>query len=281
MEVEIPQIDLPEEWLVGTDISREILDLYTNFPVRLKCEMIVFCMGGEIEASINVNRIHVSANDFVVLIPGSIIQIHNVEGELKLYVIGFSQQYIMTNHRYYLTPETLYTTVYKPKLTLTSNGARMMEDYFLFLIRLYSFMDKETQKQISSNLCKDVHTCILMLYKNQKADDTSISKNEQLCQNFTQLVFQHYTQTRNVSWYANKLGITHAYLCRIVKDVTGNTCINIISYMVIMDAKSQLKLSNLSIQSISDALNFPNMSFFGKYFKRHTGMSPLEYRNEI
>lgn len=120
-----------------------------------------------------------------------------------------------------------------------------------------------------------------MLYKNQKADDTSISKNEQLCQNFTQLVFQHYTQTRNVSWYANKLGITHAYLCRIVKDVTGNTCINIISYMVIMDAKSQLKLSNLSIQSISDALNFPNMSFFGKYFKRHTGMSPLEYRNEI
>ena len=53
----------------------------------------------------------------------------------------------------------------------------------------------------------------------------------------------------------------------------------IISRMVIMDAKSQLKSTNLSIQEISDSLNFANMSFFGKYFKRYVGMSPLDYRN--
>ena len=53
----------------------------------------------------------------------------------------------------------------------------------------------------------------------------------------------------------------------------------ILSSMVIMDAKSQLKSTQLSIQAISDSLNFANMSFFGKYFKRHVGMSPLEYRN--
>ena len=46
-----------------------------------------------------------------------------------------------------------------------------------------------------------------------------------------------------------------------------------------MDAKSQLKSTNRSVQEISDSLNFANMSFFGKYFKRYTGMSPLEYRN--
>jgi len=49
--------------------------------------------------------------------------------------------------------------------------------------------------------------------------------------------------------------------------------------MVIMDAKAQLKSTNLSIHDIAYALNFTNMSFFGKYFKRHVGMSPQEYRN--
>ena len=66
----------------------------------------------------------------------------------------------------------------------------------------------------------------------------------------------------------------------MVKDVTGRTCTDIISSMVIMDAKSQLKLTDASIQEISDALNFANISFFGKYFKRYVGMSPLEYRTK-
>ena len=93
-----------------------------------------------------------------------------------------------------------------------------------------------------------------------------------------QLVTQHYNQTRNVSWYAQKLGITHAHLCAVVKQITGKTCIDVIASMVIMDAKSQLKSTNLTIQAISDSLNFANISFFGKYFKRYVGISPLEYR---
>ena len=49
--------------------------------------------------------------------------------------------------------------------------------------------------------------------------------------------------------------------------------------MVIMDAKAQLKSTEASVQSIAYSLNFTNMSFFGKYFKRHVGISPQEYRN--
>jgi len=64
-----------------------------------------------------------------------------------------------------------------------------------------------------------------------------------------------------------------------IKQTTGKTCVEIITSMVIMDAKAQLKSTNLSIHDIADALNFTNMSFFGKYFKRHVGMSPQEYRN--
>ena len=114
----------------------------------------------------------------------------------------------------------------------------------------------------------------------RSASHCSVTKGEQLCRSFTQLVLLHYGKIRNVSWYAEKLGITHAYLCSTVKQVMGRTCGDIISDMVIMDAKSQLKSTHLSIQDISDSLHFANMSFFGKYFKRYVGMSPLEYRNK-
>ena len=90
---------------------------------------------------------------------------------------------------------------------------------------------------------------------------------------------QNYNKTRNVAWYAEKLKISNIHLCTTVKKVTGNTCVEIISHMVIMDAKSQLKSTNIPIQEISNSLNFANTSFFGKYFKRYVGMSPLAYRN--
>ena len=67
---ELPKIDLPEEWLIGTGVNKALLSLYTNFPCRLKSEIFVLCMEGEIEASVNLNRITVRANDFVTIMPG-------------------------------------------------------------------------------------------------------------------------------------------------------------------------------------------------------------------
>lgn len=279
---EIPKFDLPEEWIVGTDISKELLSLYTNFPCRLKCEIFVLCMEGEVEASINLNRFTVHANDFVTIMPGSIFLIHKVSGHLKIYFAGFSSGYIGKANLRHSSLNTLYITIGRPLITLKPKGAQLLEQYLNFLINLYDFFDNvENRKTITPYLYDNIHAGIASMYRNNKEQNkTALPKSEQLCKDFTQLVTQSYSQTRNVAWYAEKLGITHAHLCTIVKQVTGKTCVEIISQMVIMDAKSQLKSTNLSIQEISDSLNFANMSFFGKYFKRYVGMSPLEYRNK-
>ena len=280
MEKELPKIELPEEWIIGTGISKELLSLYTNFPCRLKSEIFVLCMDGEIEASVNLNRIKVQANDFVTIMPGSIFQVHKVEGNLKIYFGGFSSQYINQAELTRSALDTLYITLGRPVITLKPQGAKLLEDYFCFLIKLYEFFNETTRKLITPHLYNNIHIGIAAMYRNRPEEGNSnLSKSEKLCKSFTQLVMQNYNQTRNVAWYAEKLHITHAHLCTTVKQVMGNTCVEIISRMVIMDAKSQLKSTKLSIQEISDSLNFANMSFFGKYFKRYVGMSPLEYRN--
>ena len=281
MDNTLPKFDLPEDWLTGTDISKELLGLYKNYPVRLKCEIIALCMGGEIEASVNLNHFNVRKNDIITLMPGSIFQINDLKGELKIFFMGFSAKYVDQNDKAKTLLDTIYSIMGKPKITLSDEGAGMVERYFRFLIEIYEKFDERIHQELADNIFADVHKGISLIYKKKTVtDDVASSRAEKLSKGFTQLVMQHYNDNRNVSWYAEKLGITHAHLCSIVKQATGKTCADIISSMVIMDAKSQLKSTHQSIQAISDSLNFANMSFFGEYFKRHVGMSPLEYRNK-
>ena len=280
MKKKIPKIYLPDDWVIYTDVNQDFFKKYSDHPVRLKCELLLLCMEGEIEATVNISRTTAKANDLIILTPGSILQIHRVNNNSEFHILGFSQHYIEHRIPENIIPETLYVALGKAKLTLKPAEANMIKTHFMFLRQLYLSMDEKTRKRVTYNVHLNAHTGISILYKHREADTLSLSKNEQLCRNFAQLVFYHYTQNRKVAWYAEKLGVTQVYLCTVVKQVTGRTCIDFISYMVIMDAKSQLKLSSASIQSISDALNFPNISLFSRYFKRYTEMTPLEYRNK-
>ena len=114
---ELPKIDLPEEWLIGTGVNKELLNLYTNFPCRLKAEIFVLCMKGEIEASVNLNRITVRANDFITIMPGSILQIHSVNSEPILYFGGFSSKYIEQANLVPSAINTLFITIGRPVIS--------------------------------------------------------------------------------------------------------------------------------------------------------------------
>lgn len=92
------------------------------------------------------------------------------------------------------------------------------------------------------------------------------------------LIFKYYRNERSLSFYAEKLFITPKYLSEVVRHATGKKVMELIAGAVLLDAKAQLKSTTRTIQQISDSLNFPNSSFFGKYFKKHIGVSPKVYR---
>lgn len=279
MELDMPKIDLPEDMVIGTDISKEILSLYNDYPCRIKAEIFVLCMNGKIEASINLTRFHVKAFDFVTILPGSIFQIHNVEGDLKIYFMGFSSDFISQIDTINTILEIQYTAKLNPVISLTNVAAGLLEDYFTLLIKTYGHCRTQLSRDITAHVLHGTLLGLGALYRYKAPEKILLAKNELISKDFSQLVMQNYNKERNVAFYAQKLGITSSHLCTTVKQVTGKTCLDIISAMVIMDAKAQLKSTNLSIQNIAYSLNFTNMSFFGKYFKRYVGMGPLEYRN--
>ena len=106
-----------------------------------------------------------------------------------------------------------------------------------------------------------------------------ITRKENLVKNFTQLVQKQFKLQRNVNTYAEELNITPKYLTETVKEITGKTAGEIIDDFVLLEAKLLLDNPALSISEIADELHFSDQSFFGKYFKRHTGLSPKDYRH--
>ena len=281
MEKDIPKIDLPQDWVIGKLTAGDIglLNLYANYPCRLKSGIFVFCLSGEVEASINLTQFKVEPGSFISILPGSIFQIHKIGGDLQIYFIGFSSDFLEKANAsksvidmHYIVKEN---PIYKPK----EKALPLLKDYFELLIKTYELCGSQLSRSVINHLFTGILMGVSTMYKDQTADKQNLSKAEQTSKNFTQLVMQNYTMQRSVAWYAKRLGITQAHLSSIIKQTTGKTCVEIITSMVIMDAKAQLKSTNLSIHDIAYALNFTNMSFFGKYFKRHVGMSPQEYRN--
>lgn len=104
------------------------------------------------------------------------------------------------------------------------------------------------------------------------------SRGELLFMKFRKLVSIHFLQHRDVGFYASVLCVSPKYLSSSVKTISGRTAREWISDTVIAEMKYQLTNTTLTIKEIAYKLNFSNISFFGKYFKAQTGMSPTFFR---
>lgn len=105
------------------------------------------------------------------------------------------------------------------------------------------------------------------------------TRQEELFERFITEVEAHYRKERNIKFYADLLCITPKYLSSVIFKVSQRLAGEWIDDYVMLEAKTLLKSGRLSIQQISEQLNFPNQSFFGKFFKRYAGVSPKEYKN--
>ena len=104
------------------------------------------------------------------------------------------------------------------------------------------------------------------------------TRKQELNSQFQDFVFQHYKGHRNVQYYADALYVSPKHLTETIKEVTGRTAGEWIDDAVILEAKVLLRNHEISIARVADEIHFPDQSSFGKYFKKHAGMSPSDYR---
>lgn len=169
------------------------MSLYANYPCRLKAEIFVLCMQGEIEASINLTRYQVKPGSFITILPGTILQIHKVEGDLQIYFMGFSSEF--TNHANIgkSAMDMLYVVKDSPIIELKEQPAQLLKDYFSLLVKTYGFCGPKLNKDILNHLLSGVLLGVGAMYKDKTLNKTNLSKAEQISKNFNHLVMQNYT----------------------------------------------------------------------------------------
>ena len=284
MEKMVEQIivgKLPEEKVfVGEDLAlfsfkHFIHELESNEPRKLQRASIVLCTSGSSRIKINLEEYEIKAPQLITLMPGQIFELLSDVDSLEGYVISLSKRFIdMINLQGW---QHQYMKMYNNPITdINEDMFNSVHIFYAILYRAAKNDKNPFRQQIIENLIS------VFYYGGVSSLDSELESNlkykNHIVANFLELVQQHYREERLIQYYAGRLCITPKYLSKLVKDHTGRAATDWIEQHVILEARAMLQSTDLSIQQIATTLNFPNQSFFGKYFKRATGVSPKQYR---
>ncbi len=277
MKLNFPQVDIPSEFISWTEVNEDILNVYKQ-SCRLKAIVFVLCTEGKVTASINLQQYEVVRGDLVVLLPGMIIQINEQHEKLRLSFAAFSSECVNGINIFSSAKESFTRMIDEPVLRLDELTADYFKDYFALMTRMLLHPKYAPQSEVNKNNLTFLLSWVNSLYCMKPQQEKEMNRKEEICRQLVKEVMDHYQTERHVQFYADRLGISLQHLSTTVKQVTGKNVLDIIAHMVIMDAKAKLQSTRMTIQEVAYSLNFPSASFFGKYFKRHVGISPQEFR---
>ena len=272
---------LPEDnVVVGEDLSvfsfkHFIKELEANEPRKLQRAAIVLCTSGSCRIKVNLEEYEIKAPQLVTFMPGHIFELLSDVNDLDGYVISISKRLIdMINlpgwqHQYM----KMYNN---PIIDINEEMLSSLRIFYAILYRAAINDKNPFRQQIIENLISVFYYGGVSSFDNEV--ESNLKYKNHIVANFLELVQQHYREERLIQYYAGRLCITPKYLSKLVKDHTGRAATDWIEQHVILEARAMLQSTDLSIQQIATTLNFPNQSFFGKYFKRATGVSPKHYR---
>ena len=177
-----------------------------------------------------------------------------------------------------------------PTVHLTADDVRLLYDYFQLLCRRMRDHSPLLYTDIVRSLVSTMMLEMLCMMRRDKKQDV-VSKEQKgtnpgihtrlLADKFLQLVEQSDGRIRKVDDFARQLNVTPKYLSTILKETINRRPSMMIEHFTMGAIERRLRFTDLTMQEIANELNFPNASFFGKYFKEHAGMTPLEYRKKF
>ena len=275
----LPKFDLPVDFVTDDSITGDILNQYGRFPCHIKAGVFVLCTRGTVRATINLSEYTITHNDFVTVLPGSFIQIHEVSSDTRVCFAGFSSEFISRVSYVETYLDFLPMILDNPIMTLQEEVAQLYRNAFSLLIRAYSLPNTLDNKEILMSIFTIFFQGVGELYKRCKpTTNEPIKREHELYRQFIQLLMTHYTQEHEVSFYAKKCGVTPAHFSGAIRKASGHSPLAIITGIIIMNAKAQLKSTRLPVKEIAFSLGFNNLSFFNNSFRNHVEMTPQEYR---
>jgi len=272
-----PSDILGQDFWYGENVSISLVAAIQD-PIKFSATVSVFVKQGECVADINLIEHHIKAPCLVQIRTNQILQPKSVSPD-------FNCSYLVLSNR--LTESLFLHFSSIPALNAVNRFqvVPIPENDVEGFTRFYTYLPEVTNDKDNPYMFQTLQSYILTFFFSMGyklfmdlSERQSMSYGR-ISDRFIQLLQQNFKKERFLDFYAEKLGISAKHLSRTVKQQTGYTAVEWIERYVVLEAKVMLRSSSLNIQQIADELNFKSQSFFGKYFKKYTGISPKAFRN--
>ena len=254
-----------------------------RFPSRLNALIIGVGTEGETSLTSNLQEFRLKKDSLFIFSPKHILQVQS-NNRFKAHLIVIAPDFLK---RINIDTKRMMPLFLQfgslPCMELTHAESQSLRSFISMVEQELKGSETDFSSEIIGGLIAatiykvgDILTHYLT--EHPEVDSPIHNRAEEYFRQFTELLGEHYKHERSVGFYARQLCITPKYLTTLIKRISGKSVSEWIDNYVILEAKTLLKYSNISVQEIAYYLNFPNQSFFGSYFKRNAGMSPSQYK---
>lgn len=243
---------------------------------------IIIITSGMLNLKADISNYTLQKNEALILKPKTTVQILEISNDLKVIGISFSNTFIFDVffNKTNIDAFDFFTMNQIPKLQLKPNETNHFKTYAKLL---KSYNSNQENGLFKTEIIKNLFSLIIYSYaeifKNTHPNlKIELNRQEEIAYRFWNILQENVKVERTVEFYADALNVTAGYLSKVLKVVANKNASQIIDEAVILEARLLLENPQFSIAQISEELHFSNQSFFGKYFKKHTGFSPSYYR---
>jgi AraC family transcriptional regulator, transcriptional activator of pobA len=230
---------------------------------------------GMVRGRINLQEYEFSAGMAVFVTPGTIVEPLEMSGDIQVTGLGISTDLFHIIHSGGV-PDLFNAKMKNGVHVLNDAEQHLAEQLFGTLWTFANAMPDN--REVVFHIIEGFTSYYSMLFANESESGAPRNNGKEMFDRFLQLVNSHCREQRQLAFYADKICVTERYLGTVIRQTSGLTAKEWIDKAVITQAKVMLLHSNRQIVQIAYELNFPNPSFFCKYFKRLVGCTPQEYR---
>ena len=253
-----------------------------RFPSRLNALIIGVGAEGETSLTSNLQEFRLKKDSLFIFSPKHILQVQS-NNRFKAHLIVIAPDFLK---RINIDTKRMMPLFLQfgslPCMELTHAESQSLRSFISMVEQELKGSETDFSSEIIGGLIAatiyKVGDILTHYTEHPEVDSPIHNRAEEYFRQFTELLGEHYKHERSVGFYARQLCITPKYLTTLIKRISGKSVSEWIDNYVILEAKTLLKYSNMSVQEIAYYLNFPNQSFFGSYFKRNAGMSPSQYK---
>lgn len=257
--------------------------LAEDMSVRVGMYMIVLCKTGKLHVELNTAENVLGADEVMLLLPHDLVNYAVPTPDFSGFAMCLSHRFVTENFLNCTFWKYFSQVLIKRTACVTGNIFGRLHLYGQLLAGLREPAGAAYRRDIVFCLVKSVVFELLAgieTLRKVEAGDTG-SRPNSLFRRFMKLLSSRAVKKRPVIWYAKELCVTPKYLSGACKTVSGRTAFDWINEYVMIDIRHYLKDTDLTIKEVASVLDFPNLSFFGKYCRQHFGCAPMELRRRL